>query len=201
MFTDLRTGNSSGMGIGTAQQLTGILFDRDGTLIHDVPYNGDPAKVVPVARAREAVESLRRAGLKVGVISNQSGIGRGLLTREQVDAVNARVEELLGPFDAWFVCPHAPEDACRCRKPKPAMVQAAARRWGVEVVSLAVVGDIGADVGAAASAGARSVLVPTAVTRSEEILQAPQVAGSLEEAVALLLGTATAILPEGRVGE
>ncbi len=188
------------MSNATAQQLTGILFDRDGTLIHDVPYNGDPAKVVPMAGAREAVERLRRAGLKVGVISNQSGIGRGLLTPEQVDAVNIRVEQLLGPFDDWFICPHAPEAACPCRKPKPGMVQAAARRWGVEAATLAVVGDIGADVGAATSAGARSVLVPTAVTRSEEILLARNVADNLRDAVAFLLGPANASVPGGRVG-
>ena len=176
------------MGNATAPQLTGVLFDRDGTLIHDVPYNGDPGRVVPMAGALDAVDTLRRAGLKVGVISNQSGVGRGLLTTQQVWQVNARVDDLLGPFDAWFVCPHAPENLCQCRKPNPGMVEAAARHWRVDAASLAVIGDIGADVGAALAAGARSVLVPTAATRREEILLAPQIAGTLGEAVELLVG-------------
>lgn len=187
------------MSNATAQQLTGVLFDRDGTLIHDVPYNGDPARVAAMAGARAAVDSLRRAGLKIGVISNQSGVGRGLLTPQQVWMVNARVEDLLGPFDAWFICPHVPEDVCPCRKPNPGMVLTAARHWSVETSSLAVIGDIGADVGAALAAGARPVLVPTAATRNEEIMLAPEVAKSLEEAVALLLGLAIPNTPSGLV--
>jgi hypothetical protein len=78
-----------------------VLLDRDGTLIRDVPYNGDPAKVVPMPGAREALDRLRAAGVRLAVVSNQSGVARGLITPEQVDAVNARVEELLGPIGPW----------------------------------------------------------------------------------------------------
>ncbi|MCC5785032.1 HAD family hydrolase, partial [Kocuria sp. CCUG 69068] len=161
-----------------------VLFDRDGTLVHDVPYNGDPDAVELVPGAREAVDAVRAAGLRVGVVSNQSGIGRGLLTREQVDAVNARVAELLGPFDTWQLCPHAPEQDCTCRKPRPGMVLAAAAELGVDPSECVLVGDIGADVEAAQAAGARSVLVPTPVTREEEVAAAPVVARTLREAVA-----------------
>ena len=164
-----------------------VLFDRDGTLVHDVPYNGDPAKVELVPGAREAVDAVRAAGLAVGVVSNQSGIGRGLLTREQVDAVNARVAELLGPFDTWQLCPHAPEQDCACRKPRPGMVLAAAAELGVDPAECALVGDIGADVEAAQAAGARSVLVPTPVTREEEVAAAPVVAATLLDAVTTVL--------------
>ncbi len=163
-----------------------VLFDRDGTLVHDVPYNGDPDRVVPVADARAVLDRLRADGVRVGVVSNQSGIGRGLLTTEQVDAVDARVRELLGPFDTWQRCPHAPETGCVCRKPGPGLVLRAADDLGVLPAECAVVGDIGADVGAAVAAGARAVLVPTPVTRAEEIEAAPAVAGSLTEAVSLL---------------
>ena len=72
-----------------------VLFDRDGTLVVDVPYNGDPARVRPVRGAREAVARLRTAGVPTAVVSNQSGVGRGLLTRQQVDAVNTRLDVLL----------------------------------------------------------------------------------------------------------
>src|SRR3954463_14430660 len=78
-----------------------VLFDRDGTLVRDVPYNGNPDAVVVMPGARQALDRLRADGLRIGVVTNQSGIARGLLTRAQVDAVNARVEELLGPFDSW----------------------------------------------------------------------------------------------------
>ncbi len=168
-----------------------VLFDRDGTLVVDVPYNGEPGLVRPLPGAVSAVARVRAAGLATGVVSNQSGIARGLLSRVQVDAVNARVGELFGGFDTWQVCPHGPDDGCRCRKPAPGMVLAAAAALGVDPARCVVVGDIGADVGAAAAAGARSVLVPTPVTRRAEVDAAPVVAGTLGAAVDLVLGGLT----------
>ena len=165
-----------------------VLFDRDATLIVDVPYNGDPALVEPMPGARAALDRLRRRGVPVAAVSNQSGVARGLISEEQVRAVNRRVDELLGPLDAWFYCPHGPDDGCDCRKPRPGMVLAAARRFGVEPAECALIGDIGADVQAAAAAGARGILVPTAATRAEEIEAAAEVAGTIEEAVDRLLG-------------
>ena len=164
-----------------------VLFDRDGTLVHDVPYNGDPARVQPMPGARAALDRLRAAGVPTAVVSNQSGVARGLLTRQQVDAVNARVEEVLGPLGPFLVCEHGPADGCGCRKPAPGMVVAAAQALGVEPSDCALIGDIGADVGAALAAGARPVLVPTPVTRQEEVDAAPEVAADLLAAVALLL--------------
>ena len=166
-----------------------VLFDRDGTLVVDVPYCADPALVTPVPTAVPALDLLRAAGIPVGVVTNQSGIARGLLDRGQVDAVNRRVDELLGPFDVWQLCPHGPDDGCGCRKPAPGMVRAAAAHLGVAPAEVAVVGDIGADVGAAQAAGARAVLVPTPVTRPEEVAAAPVVAPDLLAAVRHLLGT------------
>ena len=122
-----------------------VLFDRDGTLVHDVPYNGDPDLVTPVDGADVALGRLRCAGVAAGLITNQSGIGRGMLTRAQADAVNARVTELLGPFATVQVCPHLGADGCECRKPRPGMVLAAARELGVDPAACAVVGDIGSD--------------------------------------------------------
>ena len=165
-----------------------VLFDRDGTLVVDVPYNGDPARVVPVPGARAALDRLRAAGVRVAVVSNQSGVGRGLLRREHVEAVNQRIEDLLGPLGPWFICPHVPEDACECRKPAPALVLRAADALGVVPAECALVGDTGADVAAAQAAGARAVLVPNAVTRREEIVAAPEVVHDLAAAVDLLLG-------------
>jgi histidinol-phosphate phosphatase family protein len=164
-----------------------VLFDRDGTLIHDVPYNGDPDAVRPVGGARDTLDRLRAEGIPVGLVSNQSGIARGVVTREQVDAVNARVEELLGGFDTVQICPHGPEDGCGCRKPAAGMIRTAAAQLGVDARDCVVVGDIGSDVEAAHAAGARGVLVPNERTRSEEILSASEVADDLATVVELVL--------------
>ena len=164
-----------------------VLFDRDGTLVVDVPYNGDPERVEPMPGALDAVAAVRAAGLPIGVVSNQSGIARGLLTREQVDAVNARVDALFGGFDTWQVCPHGPEDGCDCRKPAPGMVLRAAEALGVDPARTVVIGDIGADVGAAHAAGGAAVLVPTPVTRQEEVSAAGAVAPDLVTAVRMAL--------------
>ncbi|HKT03110.1 MAG TPA: HAD-IIIA family hydrolase, partial [Rugosimonospora sp.] len=127
------------------QLFDAVLLDRDGTLVRDVPYNGDPQRVVPVPGARTALDRLRAAGLRLAVVSNQSGIGRGLLTLEAVSRVNARIEELLGPFDGWHLCPHTADDGCGCRKPAPGLVHAAARALGTVAARCVVVGDIGSD--------------------------------------------------------
>ncbi|MER7502597.1 HAD family hydrolase [Nonomuraea pusilla] len=160
-----------------------VLFDRDGTLIRDVPYNGDPAKVEPMPGAVEAVSRLRRADVPVAVVTNQSGVAKGLLTPDEMDQVNARVEELLGPFDAWAICVHDDTDGCTCRKPAPGLVIRAAAVLDVSPRECVVVGDIGRDMEAARAAGARGILVPTEVTREEEIRDAPEVAGNLLDAV------------------
>lgn len=165
-----------------------VLFDRDGTLVHDVPYNGRPDLVVPVPGARAALGRLRAAGIPLGVVTNQSGIARGLLSPAQVQAVNARVEQLLGPFRIWQICPHDDDAGCSCRKPAPGMIEAALHELGVDAAEAVVVGDIGRDVEAARRAGAHGVLVPTPVTRPEEVAQAPHVVGDLGELTDLLLG-------------
>jgi histidinol-phosphate phosphatase family protein len=141
-----------------------VIFDRDGTIVVDVPYNGDPGRVEPVPGAREGIARLRAAGLPIAVVSNQSGIGRGLISAAQVEAVNRRVDEVLGPFDLWLFCPHAPEDDCDCRKPKPKLILDAARALGVDPACCVVIGDKETDAQAARAAGARAVLVRDAAT-------------------------------------
>ena len=164
-----------------------VLFDRDGTLVHDFPYNGDPEWVRPVDGAREALDALRARGVRVGVVSNQSGVARGLITTDQVDACMTRLDELIGPFDTVRYCPHGPDDGCDCRKPAPGMVAAACAEHGVDPARCVVIGDIGADVEAAAAAGAVGIMVPTPVTRDEEIAAAGLVLRHLTEAVDVVL--------------
>ncbi|MEU2715520.1 HAD-IIIA family hydrolase [Streptomyces sp. NPDC007205] len=148
--------------------VSAVLFDRDGTLVEDVPYNGDPDRVRLLPGAAAAVALARSHGLATGVVSNQSGIGRGLLTADDVRRVNERADALLGGLDTWEFCPHTPDAGCDCRKPRPGLVLAAAARLGVAPAECLVVGDIAADVLAARAAGARGVLVPNAATAPAE---------------------------------
>jgi histidinol-phosphate phosphatase family protein len=164
-----------------------VLFDRDGTLVRDVPYNGDPGRVQLVPGAREALDRLRAAGLRLGVVTNQSGLARGRFTTADLIRVHTRIERLLGRLDTWHVCPHGEADGCHCRKPAPGLVLAAARALGTTPERCVVVGDIGRDMVAAGAAGAAAILVPTAVTRPEEIAAAPAVAGNLPSAVDQIL--------------
>jgi len=171
-----------------------VLFDRDGTLVLDVPYNGDPSRVTPMPGAREALERLRGEGIPTAVVSNQSGVARGWISHGDVAAVNRRVVDLLGPVGPMLYCPHHPLDGCTCRKPAPGLILAAAKALGVEPADCALIGDIGADVEAALAVGARPVLVPTPVTRPEEVARAPEVAPDLAGALDRLLA------PGGRRG-
>jgi len=164
-----------------------VLFDRDGTLIENVPYLNDPVSVRPMPAAASALARARARGLRVGVVSNQSGIGRGLISHGQAAAVRRRVEQLLGPFDTWQDCPHTDEDRCGCRKPAPGMVFAAAAELGVPPDRCVVVGDIRADVAAAHAAGAAGVLVPNEATSLADVAAVPVVVADLDGALEWVL--------------
>ncbi|AKS35450.1 HAD-IIIA family hydrolase [Mycolicibacterium goodii] len=167
-----------------------VLLDRDDTIIEDVPYLNDPRGVRPVTGADEALDRLRSRGILLAVVTNQSGVAKGLIDTEQLTQVNARVDELLGPFDSWQICVHDTGDGCDCRKPRPGMVLAAAEALGVQPDRCVLIGDTGGDVQAALSAQARAVLVPTGKTMPEEVSHARErarVASTLTEAVSMVL--------------
>jgi histidinol-phosphate phosphatase family protein len=175
------------MAVAMTRPFDAVLFDRDGTLVHDVPYNGDPERVVPMPGARAALDRLREQGFRLGVVTNQSGLARGRFTDEDLASVNARVEALLGPFDTWQVCPHTDADGCDCRKPLPGLVFRAAADLGTTADRCVVVGDIGRDMAAALAAGAAGILVPTPVTLADEVAAAPAVADDLAGAASLIV--------------
>ncbi|WP_446037429.1 D-glycero-alpha-D-manno-heptose-1,7-bisphosphate 7-phosphatase [Streptomyces sp. SID1143] len=177
------TGTPPGAGAPRA-----VLFDRDGTLVEDVPHNTDPARLRPRPHAREALEVLRAAGVRAAVVTNQPDLARGVLTLPQLEALQARMEELLGPVEVTAVCPHLPEAGCGCRKPAPGLVHAACRLLRLAPARTVVVGDIGTDLLAAHRAGAPSLLVPNEATRREETEAARCTAPHLATAVRTLLG-------------
>ncbi|MDT5068539.1 MAG: hypothetical protein QOK02_4694 [Mycobacterium sp.] len=167
-----------------------VLFDRDDTIIADGPFLNDPERVRPLPGVAQALTRLRDRGLRLAVVTNQSGVARGLITAAQLTAVNAKVDAVLGPFDSWQVCVHDDGDGCRCRKPGPGMVLAAATALGVPPERCVMIGDTGGDVAAALAANARAVLVPTPRTQGAEIAEArarARVATSLTDAVAMVL--------------
>jgi histidinol-phosphate phosphatase family protein len=177
------TSNSGSRGA----ELRAVLFDRDGTLVVDVPYNGDPDRIEVMPTAARALNLLRAEGIPTGVVTNQSGVARGIISAHDVSRVNRRIDELLGPFDTWCVCPHGPDDGCGCRKPLPGLIFQAATELGIPPSQIALIGDIGSDMDAASAAGARAVLVPTPLTRLGEVLDAPVVASDLLTAVRMVL--------------
>jgi histidinol-phosphate phosphatase family protein len=164
-----------------------VLFDRDGTLVVDVPENGDPARVVPMPGARTALARLRAADIRTALVTNQSAVGAGRITAAQVAAVNARLAALVGPLGPIRCCFHRSDAGCACRKPAPGLIVRAAAALGLAPAACVVVGDIGSDVEAARRAGARAILVPTPVTLAREIAAAPCVAPTLAAAVEIVL--------------
>ncbi len=165
-----------------------VLFDRDGTLVHDDPTIDGPHRVRDVAGAAAAIARLRARGIKIGVVTNQPRVGLGTLSQRDLGAIHDEIDRRLGTMDVWAICPHRPDVGCACRKPMPGLVFDATRRLGLKPHDCVVVGDIGADIDAAARAGAPAILVPTPVTRRDEIERAPFVARDLAGAVDAILG-------------
>lgn len=164
-----------------------VFFDRDGTLVHDVPYNADPERVRAVPGARAALDALRHAGIPVGLVTNQSAVGLGLATRFEVAACNRELARQVGEFATVQICPHTPDQRCGCRKPAGTLVRRAAGELGVDPSRCVVVGDIGTDVDEARAAGAHAILVPDDATTAADRDRSPRVAPSIGEATRMIL--------------
>lgn len=147
-----------------------VFLDKDGTLIENIPYNADPAKMDLAPGAAEGVRLLDRAGFRLIVISNQSGVARGFFAEPELARVEERLRRLMGEsgarLDGFYYCPHHPEGtvaryavACTCRKPQPGMIRQAAREHGIDLSRSWLVGDILDDVEAGNRAGCRTVLI------------------------------------------
>ena len=138
-----------------------LFLDRDGTLIVDVGYPRDPAQVVLLPDAAATLAALP-ADLALVIVTNQSGLARGLITASEAVAVQAEVERQLAVhgvgFAGVYVCPHSPEAGCRCRKPEPGMLLDAARDLELDLARSLMLGDKAADVEAGRAAGCGAAL-------------------------------------------
>jgi D-glycero-D-manno-heptose 1,7-bisphosphate phosphatase len=146
-----------------------IFLDRDGTLIHEKVYLKDPRKVRLLAGTVSGLKALKRAGWAPVLLTNQSGVGRGLLTRQDVDRVHRRLQQLLGArgvrLAGVYWCPHHPDAGCACRKPKLKLVRKASRDLGIPWRGSFSVGDKWSDVAIGRRTGGKGVLVLTGYGR------------------------------------
>lgn len=143
-----------------------VILDRDGVINEEADnYIKSPDEWIPIAGSVEAITRLCQADYRVIVVTNQSGVARGLLTLEDLHAINERMQQAVansgGRIDAVFICPHKPDDDCDCRKPRPGLLHSVMDRLDIELGGVPLVGDSLRDVQSAMVVGATPVLVRT----------------------------------------
>jgi len=169
-----------------------LFIDRDGTVIEDVGYPSDPQQVRLLPGAAEGLRAMRARGVPVVMVTNQSGIGRGRFDRDAFDRVQAemlaRLHDAGADLDAVYVCPHAPEAACECRKPAAGLFERAARELAIDLARALYVGDRLRDVAVGLERGARTAVVATGAPVPEAlppgVLRARDLADAVERALA-----------------
>jgi D-glycero-D-manno-heptose 1,7-bisphosphate phosphatase len=169
-----------------------VFLDRDGTLMRDVDYCGDPNKVDVFKGVTEAFGKLKDHGYKLLIITNQSGIARGLFSEEQYRTVEREVLRQIGEglIDATYFCPHHPDDDCKCRKPSPEMVLLAAREHNVDLGRSFFIGDKPSDLNCGRNAGVKTILVCTGYGKDTDEDLADFVAKDLNEAADIIVSAA-----------
>jgi D-glycero-D-manno-heptose 1,7-bisphosphate phosphatase len=166
--------------VNATKATAAVFVDRDGTLIEEVGFLDRVERLAFYPWTTDAIRALNHAGLRVVVVSNQSGVARGLFTEAVVDRVHSHMESLLqaggAHIDAYYYCPHHPDgkvprytQPCECRKPKRGLVDRAARELGIDPARSFIVGDRWVDIGLASAVGARGVLVRTGYGAIEEM--------------------------------
>ncbi len=188
MVGDYSVDGSSGYGGKRHEMTRAVFFDRDGTLMEEMHYCGDPAMVKVYPGVPEALRKLKEAGFRNLIVTNQSGIGRGLTTREQYEAVHEEMLRQIGPglIDGSYFCADVPGIFSARRKPEPGMVLEAAAEFGIDLGRSYFIGDKAADIECGRRAGTRTILVLTGYGK-EQNCEAGAVAESVVEAVAMVL--------------
>jgi D-glycero-D-manno-heptose 1,7-bisphosphate phosphatase len=170
-----------------------VFLDRDGTLMRDVDYCGDPNNVEVFPQASAALRRLKEAGFKLIVVTNQSGIGRGYFTEADYGKVEAEFNRQIGDgmIDASYYCPDLPGTASIRRKPGPGMIFEAQRDLHLDLRRSFLVGDKASDIGCGRNASVRTILVQTGYGAGETNCGADWMAGDIAEAVDIILDAAT----------
>lgn len=155
-----------------------IILDRDGVINIDSPsFVKSAAEWTPIAGSIEGISLLKAAGWKVAIASNQSGLGRGLFSEEDLEGIHRKMFNALKAYGAEIdlieVCPHAPDFGCGCRKPKPGLLEKIGARFECSLVNVPVVGDSKRDLDAAATVQAKPILVLTGNGRATSDMTLP----------------------------
>jgi len=165
-----------------------VFVDRDGTIMEDCDYCSDPKDVKIFPGVADAMRRLKARGFKLIVITNQSGIGRGLMTVEQYRAVEAEVlRQLDGLIDATYFCPDVPGQDSSCRKPAPGMILQAKRQHGIDLSGSFFIGDKEIDVECGRNAGVRTIRVQTGFQHDTKVSTADWVAEDLAAAAEIIV--------------
>ena len=163
-----------------------VFLDRDGVICYDVHYMSSPDQFQLMPFVGEGIRKLNEAGFLVIVVTNQSGLRRGLITEENLRRIHERMVKELSAYgariDDIFVCPCLPEEDCECRKPKPGMILEAARKHGIDLSKSFMVGDKQIDADAGRAAGCRTILIS-----EDQSMKADFVVKSFKEAVEIIL--------------
>ena len=178
-----------------------MFLDRDGTLNYDPGYLKVAADLKLLAGVGPALARLKRAGARLVVVTNQSGVGRGIVTLKDLETIHARLQGLLeqedAALDAIYFCPHHPDDGCRCRKPNVGMVERAVSELQLDLRRSYLIGDHARDIQLAHRVGAKAILLTPGPVDAEGLdrLKAEQampdaVAKSMAEAVDWILNDA-----------
>lgn len=143
-----------------------VILDRDGVINEDSPdFIKSPAEWIPIPGSLEAIARLTRAGWRIAIATNQSGLARGLFTPETLTAIHDKLLQAVadagGAIDGLFFCPHGPADDCDCRKPRPGLYRQVAAAFSVDLAGVPVIGDSLRDLESAVTVGARPLLVLT----------------------------------------
>lgn len=147
------------------KKMPAVFLDRDGTLIYDKNYLSSPDQVKLYSFSSDSIKKLRKAGFKIIVVTNQSGIARKMFTEKDLKKVNKRFTDMLKEqgvkIDALYYCPHNDKDKCKCRKPKTGMVMQAAKEHNIDLKKSYTVGDSVRDYLLGNNSGGKGVLVLT----------------------------------------
>jgi D-glycero-D-manno-heptose 1,7-bisphosphate phosphatase len=170
-----------------------VLLDRDGTIIVERHYLSDPQQMELIAGVGCGLRQLSAMGLGLAVITNQSGIGRGFFGETRLALIHGRLCELLAKegvhLQGIYVCPHTPEDDCPCRKPRPGLVELAAKALGFDPPAAFVIGDKPCDIELGRRIGATTFLVRTgygAEVAAEAIVNPDYVVDGVREAARII---------------